>query len=158
MSKQQHQFLALDEQALLGLAEQLAQLIQPCTIYLQGDLGAGKTTFSRALIKAMGYKMAVKSPTFTLVEPYPLKPYPVYHFDLYRLSEPEELEYIGIRDYDPKQAILLIEWPSKGEAYLPPADWLIDIDLESVSTRSVNITANTQQGESLLAMLLNNKA
>lgn len=139
---------------MLSLAKHVAQVIGPVVIYLQGDLGAGKTTFSRALIKAMGYTAAVKSPTFTLVEPYMLEPNPIYHFDLYRLSDPEELEYIGIRDYDPEQAILLIEWPSKGDSYLPPADWLLNIQMVDARTRAVEVTANTQRGTTLLSKLL----
>jgi len=96
-------------------------------IYLQGDLGTGKTTLVRALLRGFGYQGRVRSPTYTLVEPYPLDGLTVYHLDLYRLGSPDELEWIGIRDLTGESTLLLIEWPEQGTGMLPPADLLVSL-------------------------------
>lgn len=121
-------------------------------IYLNGALGAGKTTLSRGIIQGLGYKGKVKSPTYTLVEEYHLMDRAIYHFDLYRLSDPEELEFMGIRDYFNAKSICLIEWSEKGQGMLALPDLIINIDYAD-EARNLMLRAETPQGKIIIQQL-----
>ncbi|WP_066801923.1 tRNA (adenosine(37)-N6)-threonylcarbamoyltransferase complex ATPase subunit type 1 TsaE [Moraxella oblonga] len=110
------------------------------SIWLSGDLGAGKTTFTRYLLQALGHTGAVKSPTYTLVEPYLIGGKPVYHCDLYRLNDPEELDFIGFFDYfNEPNSLMIIEWASRAKSILPKADVLIEIKKLDNDVRQVTM-------------------
>lgn len=110
-------------------------------VFLHGDLGAGKTTFVKGFLQGLGVRCNVTSPTYSLVTEYavPSKTIKVYHFDLYRLDSPEDLEFMGIRDYFNSHDISLIEWPERGVGLLPKADLKINIEIQG-SKRIVNIS------------------
>ncbi|OOF46772.1 tRNA (adenosine(37)-N6)-threonylcarbamoyltransferase complex ATPase subunit type 1 TsaE [Rodentibacter trehalosifermentans] len=144
-----------DEATMLRFGKKLAETILGChakravILYLNGDLGAGKTTLTRGMVQGLGFQGKVKSPTYTLVEEYNIAGKMIYHFDLYRLAAPEELEFMGIRDYFAKEAICLIEWAEKGAGILPPADLLVNIDYYD-DARNITLIAQNDLGEQIL--------
>ena len=124
------------EEAMVALGESLGRCFSaPLVVFLRGELGAGKTTLARGILRAHDYHGAVKSPTYTLVEPYEIDGLMLYHFDLYRLGDPEELEYMGIRDYFGAGTIALVEWPERGAGFLPAPDIAVDIEVQGSGRR-----------------------
>jgi tRNA threonylcarbamoyladenosine biosynthesis protein TsaE len=115
-----------EEMEALG-ASLVKGLSLPAVVYLRGDLGAGKTTLVRGALRELGYEGLVKSPTFTIVESYELPDLEVHHFDLYRISDPEELDYIGLGEYQTSPGICFFEWPDLGKSMVPPATLEVDI-------------------------------
>lgn len=113
-------------------AELFKSLPSKCLIFLYGDLGAGKTTLVRGFLRAAGYSGTVKSPTYTLVEEYTIGHRKVFHFDLYRVVDPEELEWIGINDYFDQDSVCFIEWPDKGLGFLPEPDSVITLTTQGL--------------------------
>ncbi len=150
-----NQLFLADEEATLAVAKVLASALQPNScVHLRGQLGSGKTTLARGMLRALGYSGAVKSPTYTLVESYHLAQFTLHHFDLYRLSDPEELELLGMRDYFDAQAACLIEWPERGAALLPPADIIFELQVAEKS-RYLVYHSQSATGERLVAALRN---
>lgn len=160
-----------DEAATLHFGAVLAKVIQPnLTIYLHGDLGAGKTTLVRGLLRALGYVGKVKSPTYTLVESYEIKSngdleldqskldqskLNLYHFDLYRFNDDEEWEAAGFRDYFNAESVCLIEWPEKAQNVLPTPDLNITFTIKDLGStndpgRSISMTAHSILGQQCL--------
>jgi tRNA threonylcarbamoyladenosine biosynthesis protein TsaE len=134
-------------------------VLAPAVIYLNGPLGAGKTTFVRGFLRGLGFHEKVKSPTYTIVEPYETEQYEVFHFDLYRLITPDELRQIDLADYFAPRAVCLIEWPEKGGALLPPADIACFFDMMQNESdgldaaRQIRFEAYTEHGDKTLARL-----
>jgi tRNA threonylcarbamoyladenosine biosynthesis protein TsaE len=163
-----------DEMATQALGQRLGiALGGRGVVFLEGELGAGKTTLSRGILRGMGHQGAVKSPTFTLVEPYDLGDQQVYHFDLYRLEDPQELEYLGIDDYfsgsfggpvedsieEPvedsleNQPLCLVEWPGKGAGHLPPHDLSIELVVLEEGRQCI-VTSYSERGDAVCVALL----
>lgn len=146
-------FNLISEAETSTLGEDLSGLCSRQTvIYLHGPLGVGKTTLISGFIKSFGYTGDVKSPTYTLVESYDLCGWQIHHFDLYRLLAPEELEFIGIRDYFTPDSICLIEWPEKGRGQLPDCDIHIYLYSEG-EKRASKISGNSEYGDDVLSVL-----
>ena len=139
------------QQAQEALGAALAQVCpESCVIYLEGDLGVGKTTLARGFLRALGHRGAVRSPTYTLLEPYQLETRTCYHLDLYRLGEPQELEYLGLRDLLQDPAVLLVEWPERGEGELPMPDLRIRIGYAG-DGRRLDLESGSAAGRAFLA-------
>lgn len=133
-----------DENDTMRLASALAKTNPVGSLWLSGDLGAGKTTFTRYLLQALGHTGAVKSPTYTLVEPYRICDRAVYHADLYRLNDSDELDFIGFFEYfDEPNSLVIIEWASKAEQILPQPDITINITRLDDDKRQVEISGIT---------------
>lgn len=137
--------------------EQLGAMLSDCSpasliIYLKGDLGAGKTTLVRGFLRGLGYAGTVKSPTYTLIEPYLIDGRSICHLDLYRLADAGELEYLGVRDLLLEETLLLIEWPERGEGVLPAADLTLLINHRE-NGRDVEILPETDSGRRVIECL-----
>lgn len=140
------------EEETLALGRALAPLLEPgMTVHLRGNLGAGKTTLARGILRGLGYEGRVKSPTFTLLEPYKFSRLYLYHFDFYRFLDPQELEETGFREYFNPQSVCLIEWPEKAPD-LPPADLDIELRVDHAG-RALALTAHTEAGRRCLDKL-----
>lgn len=134
-----------DEEATLEyggiLAAKLLSLLATTTdgllVYLQGDLGAGKTTLVRGMLRSLGHDGPVKSPTYTLVESYEVQGQEIHHFDLYRMEHPEELEFMGGREYL-DSGLCLVEWPQKGRGWLPEPNLIIELVVQG-NTRQISL-------------------
>ena len=142
------------EAATINLGRLLAPALDAAgVIFLSGGLGAGKTTLCRGLLRGLDDDGAVKSPTFSLVEPYELERGSVYHFDLYRLAHPDELDYLGAEDYFAAEALCLIEWPERGAGFLPTPDLELTLTVTSEASRQMQLRAQTLKGERAMARL-----
>ncbi len=150
----QQSIILESEAAQLAFAARVAAALNGAFIFLlSGNLGTGKTSFARGFIHASGFDGVVKSPTYTLVEAYPISHRrKAYHFDLYRLADAEELAYIGARDYFNDTDVCLIEWPEKAAEFLPPADWLCEFAYHSCG-RKIKISALSDKGKDLMLLV-----
>lgn len=152
MTREIQRYLA-DEAATLALGAALARALAPgLTLHLQGDLGAGKTTLVRGMLRALGHQGRVKSPTYTLVEPYTLSKLSLYHFDFYRFGNPEEWQDAGFRELFGGEAVCVVEWPEKAGASLPPPDLVIHLEAAD-GGRKASLSARTEAGEACLQRL-----
>ncbi|MDO4998032.1 MAG: tRNA (adenosine(37)-N6)-threonylcarbamoyltransferase complex ATPase subunit type 1 TsaE [Neisseria sp.] len=144
-----------DEAATLAFGASFANaLTAPLTVYLLGDLGAGKTTFTRGVLRGLGHTGTVKSPTYAIVESYALPNFPLNHFDLYRFNSPEEWEDAGLDDLI-ADSVNLVEWPDRGDGFVPSADLSIQLNHQTAG-RSVSVRAHTPQGRQILQLWTSN--
>jgi len=142
-----------DEAATARLGAALARALRPgIVVHLRGELGAGKTTLARALIQTLAPGTRVKSPTYTLVEPYAIADAMLYHLDLYRIADPDELEALDIRALAASDAIVLVEWPERGGDAAPRADLVLDLRYANEGRR-IDIAASSPAGARTVAAL-----
>jgi tRNA threonylcarbamoyladenosine biosynthesis protein TsaE len=142
-----------DEAATSALARCVAAtLAGGLVMYLEGSLGAGKTSFARALLRTLGVTTRIKSPTYTLVEFYPLARGQAWHLDLYRIADPAELEWLGLDALADADALVLVEWPEHGAGALPPADLLVHLE-HAGSGRRASLVPRSARGEAILRRL-----
>ena len=138
-----------DEEAVAVLAEKFAVSVEtPLVLYLRGDLGAGKTTFARAYVHSLGFSGYVKSPSYGLLETYEAGGQKILHLDLYRIEDPEELEYLALRDLFDDDSVLLVEWPDHGKHHLPEPDLVLEFG-EKSEVRFVSCQAHSERGQRL---------
>ncbi|MEZ5455292.1 MAG: tRNA (adenosine(37)-N6)-threonylcarbamoyltransferase complex ATPase subunit type 1 TsaE [Lysobacteraceae bacterium] len=142
-----------DEEATQQLAQRLAaHLPARAVVYLHGDLGAGKSTLARAMLRALGVSGAIKSPTYTLIERYPSEQGELAHLDLYRIGDPEELGFLGLDELHASARLWLIEWPERGQGGLPVCDLRVELAVESAG-RNATLTATSDVGQRWLASI-----
>lgn len=164
MSSANHTYALADEAGTLALGAALAAILRPgLVIYLRGELGAGKTTLTRGLLRALGHTGPVRSPTYALVELYVISGYILYHFDFYRFNQPEEWLEAGLDEHFNQSTVCLVEWPEKAGDLLPPADIdavieVVDEDgpadgVEDRPARRITLNAHSERGTSCLSDL-----
>jgi tRNA threonylcarbamoyladenosine biosynthesis protein TsaE len=147
-----------DELSTAQLGAEVAMVLHPGLVfYLVGDLGAGKTTLVRSILRGLGYQGKVKSPTYALVESYVISSLNLYHFDLYRFGDPDEWESLGFREYFNPLATCFVEWPEKAAGFLPPADIVIHLAIRDIG-REAELEAVTEAGRQCLNRLQNKGA
>ena len=149
------QLTAFGESEMVALGAAIGEQMPRGVVILEGQLGAGKTTLTRGILQAFGHSGSVKSPTYTLVEPYTFKQTSVYHFDLYRLGDPEELEYMGIRDYFDQASLCIVEWPNKGLGVLPEPDLRVTVTVLQDEYKRIGRTLLLEASTALAEAALN---
>ena len=147
------ELVAPDEAATRRIGAALARALEPgAVIHLHGELGAGKTTLARALITTLAPGARVKSPTYTLIESYPDATPPIHHLDLYRIADPGELEFLGLRELADEGAAMLVEWPQRGADRIPAPDVTIALALDAAGTgRHIVLAPRTERGRRIAA-------
>jgi tRNA threonylcarbamoyladenosine biosynthesis protein TsaE len=149
---------AADAQATRAIGASIARALitpeAPFVITLEGELGAGKTTLVGGLLNALGFQGHARSPTYTLIEPYELAGRAIYHLDLYRLTDPQEIEALGIRDLLEAGAVFVIEWPERAEGLLPALDLKVQIRYATQFGRQVDLVAGSNAGKSVLTRIV----